>query len=286
MARNRSRKANPWPPEAGFDLDRPLVMGIVNATPNSFSDAGEAFACEDAVARGLKMVGEGANIIDVGGESTRPGAAPVSIEEEIRRTQRVVARLVDAGAVVSIDTRHAAVMRGALEAGATIINDVAALREPGSLDVAAASNAAIVLMHMQGTPGTMQVAPSYGDAPRDVVSALRARVAACEAAGIERDRLALDPGIGFGKTVDHNLQILNRLDLYEDLGLPVLLGVSRKSFIGHLTHEPDAKNRLPGSIAAALWGVSRGVHILRVHDVAATVQALAVWRAIDAGSLS
>ncbi len=265
---------------AGFDLNRPLIMGIVNATPDSFSDGGEAFSCDAAVARGLKMVDEGADIIDVGGESTRPGAAPVAIQEEIRRTQGVVSRLAARGVKVSIDTRHADVMRAALAAGASIVNDVAALTGDGSLDVAADSNASVVLMHMQGTPGTMQTAPLYVDAPGEVLASLLERAAVCEEAGIDRECIALDPGIGFGKTLQHNLQILNRLDLYARSGFPILLGVSRKSFIGHVAQEEDVKNRLPGSLAAALWGVSQGVNILRVHDVAATAQALCLWRAI------
>ncbi|MBL4614744.1 MAG: dihydropteroate synthase [Magnetovibrio sp.] len=266
---------------AGMTLDRPLMMGIVNATPDSFSDGGEAFAQDDAVARGLKMMGQGADIIDVGGESTRPGAAPVSIEEEIRRTVPVIKRLSEAGACVSIDTRHALVMEEALAAGAEIINDVTALTgDPRSMDVAAHTDAPIVMMHMQGQPGSMQKSPSYEDAPRDVFNYLQARVQACEAVGIARSRIALDPGIGFGKTVAHSLQILNQLDLYAQLGLPVVLGVSRKSFIGKIANEGDAHKRLAGSIAAALAGVARGVKILRVHDVAQTKQALDVWMAI------
>lgn len=268
---------------AGFSLDRPLIMGIVNATPDSFSDGGEAFSFDDAVARGLQLIDDGADIIDVGGESTRPGAEPVSIDEEIRRTVPVIQRLNEVGACVSIDTRHALVMEAALAAGAEIINDVTALTgDTRSMDVAANSSAPIILMHMQGEPGTMQADPSYENAPQDVFEYLNARVKACEAVGIARERLALDPGIGFGKTVDHNLQILKHLHLYEQLGLPVLLGVSRKSFIGKVANEPDAKNRLPGSIAAALSGITRGVKILRVHDVAATKQALDIWAAIDA----
>ena len=267
---------------AGFSLDRPLIMGIVNATPDSFSDGGEAFDFEDAVARGLQMMQDGADIIDVGGESTRPGAAPVSIEEEVRRTVPVIKRLSDAGACVSIDTRHALVMEEALAAGAEIINDVTALTgDARSLDVAASCQAPVILMHMQGEPGTMQANPTYEDAAKEVLDYLTARLQACEAAGINRDRLALDPGIGFGKTVAHNVEILKRLDDYQDLGLALLLGVSRKSFIGALANEPEAQRRLPGSIAAALWGLAHGVDILRVHDVGETVQALKVWQGIE-----
>ena len=266
---------------AGFSLDRPLIMGIVNATPDSFSDGGEAFSFEDAVARGLQMMGEGADIIDVGGESTRPGAESVSIAEEVRRTVPVIKRLSDAGACVSIDTRHALVMEAALAAGAEIINDVTALTgDRRSLDVAASVDAPVILMHMQGQPGTMQSDPTYEDAPKEVLEYLTARVQACEAAGIKRARLAVDPGIGFGKTVAHNVQILKHLDIYQRLGVSLLLGVSRKSFIGKISGETDAQKRLPGSLAAALWAVERGANILRVHDVRETKQALKVWQAI------
>lgn len=266
---------------AGLTLDRARVMGIVNATPDSFSDGGEAFAFDDAVARGLQMLNDGADIIDVGGESTRPGALPLSRKQEIARTVPVIERLVREGAVVSIDTRHADVMRAAVDAGASIINDVSALTGEGALDAAAQSGAAIVLMHMQGEPGTMQANPTYDDAPAEVLAFLKDRVQACVDAGIARTRIAVDPGIGFGKTVDHNLQIINRLDLYDALDVPVLLGVSRKSFIGAIVDEPDAQQRGPGSIAAALAGVAKGAKIVRVHDVAETVQALKVWSAIQ-----
>jgi dihydropteroate synthase len=265
---------------AGLSLDRPLVMGVVNVTPDSFSDGGEAFAFDDALARAYRMLEDGADIIDIGGESTRPGAAKVSLEEEIRRTAPVVERLARDGAKVSIDSRHADVMQAALNVGAVILNDVSALSGPGSLAVASCSNAAIVLMHMQGQPGTMQANPTYADAPGEVLVYLKSRVAACEAVGIARERIAVDPGIGFGKTVAHNLQILKRLDLYRDLGLPLLLGVSRKSFIGQVTGEADSQHRLPGSLAAALWAVEQGAAIVRVHDVAETAQALKVWAAI------
>ncbi|MCR4378904.1 MAG: dihydropteroate synthase [Rhodospirillales bacterium] len=265
---------------AGLSLNRPLVMGVVNATPDSFSDGGEAYRFDDALARAYRMLEDGADIIDIGGESTRPGAALVSIEEEIRRTVPVVERLARDGAKVSIDTRHADVMQAALDAGAVILNDVSALSGPGALAVASCSNAAIVLMHMQGEPGTMQANPTYADAPGEVLAYLKSRVAACEAVGIDRARIALDPGIGFGKTAAHNLQILKRLDLYQDLGLPLLLGVSRKSFIGQVAEQSDPQRRLPGSLAAALWAVEQGAAIVRVHDVAETVQALKVWAAI------
>lgn len=267
---------------AGLSLDRPRIMGIVNATPDSFSDGGEAFDVDDAVARGLRLVDDGADIVDVGGESTRPGAEPVSIDEELRRTIPVVARLSEAGVCVSIDTRHALVMEEALAAGAEIINDVTALTgDSRSMDVAANANASIVLMHMQGEPGTMQANPSYEDAPQDVLDYLTARVHACEAVGIQRDRIAVDPGIGFGKALSHNLEILKHLDRYHQLGLPVLLGASRKSFIGKISGEDDAQKRLPGSLSTVLNALTRGVRLFRVHDVAETKQALDVWAAIE-----
>ena len=265
---------------AGLSLDRPRIMGIVNATPDSFSDGGEAFACDDAVRLGLQMCEDGADIIDVGGESTRPGAAPVGLDEEIRRTAPVIERLVKAGALVSIDTRHALVMQAALDSGAKIVNDISALTGEGAVDVVAKSSVAVVLMHMQGLPETMQDNPSYQDAPAQVIAYLKERIQVCEDGGIARNRIAVDPGIGFGKTVDHNLEILGRLNLYNDLAVPVLLGVSRKSFISAVAEEPNAQNRLPGSLAAALFAVEQGVKLLRVHDVPQTLQALNIWSAI------
>ena len=268
-------------PFAGLSLARPLVMGIINVTPDSFSDGGEV-AGEDAVQRGKAMLAAGADILDVGGESTRPGAAPVSIADELARILPVVTALSKLGAVVSIDTRKAAIMTAAVDAGATVINDVTALEgEADSLAAAAQTGAAVILMHMQGEPGTMQDNPVYDDAPADVAAYLAGRIAACEAAGIPRTRIAVDPGIGFGKTVDHNLEILARLDEIAALGCPVVLGTSRKSFIGHLAGANGAKDRLAGSLASALAGVARGADILRVHDVAETVQAVKVWQAIE-----
>jgi len=266
---------------AGLSLDRPRIMGIINVTPDSFSDGGEAFALDDAVTKGMRMVEDGADIIDVGGESTRPGAVPVDLEEEIRRTVPVVERLVEAGALVSIDTRHGAVMRAAVDVGAHIINDVSALTGKGSLEVVAGNDAALILMHMQGEPGKMQTNPTYADAPGEVLAYLQERVSACAAVGINRARIALDPGIGFGKTLDHNLEILKHLSAYNDLGLPLVLGVSRKSFLGKIAGEPDVRRRLGGSLAAALWGVAHGARLIRVHDVRATAQAFKVWAAIE-----
>ncbi|EME69648.1 dihydropteroate synthase [Paramagnetospirillum caucaseum] len=274
-------KRRPW---GGLELDRPRLMGIVNVTPDSFSDGGEAFGTEAAVARGLALAGAGADIIDVGGESTRPGADPVGPEEEARRVLPVVRALAEKGLVVSIDTRHAAVMGTAVEAGARIINDVTALLgDPESLRVAAKSGADLCLMHMQGDdPRTMQAAPAYACAPLDVFDHLAGRVRDCEAAGIPRDRICLDPGIGFGKTPEHCAQVLGSLALLHGLGLPLLLGVSRKSFVARLSKGEAASARLPGTLAANLAGLGAGMHILRVHDVAETAQALAVWTAVRA----
>ncbi len=271
---------------AGFDLSEPRIMGIVNVTPDSFSDGGDRFDAGRAIADGLAMVEAGAAILDVGGESTRPGSASVDPEEELRRVLPVVRGLTEAGASVSIDSRRAAVMAAALDAGARAINDVTALEgDPESLALAAARGVPVVLMHMQGEPGSMQADPRYDDAALDVYDYLKGRVAACEAAGIARADIAVDPGIGFGKTVTHNLEILDQMALYQGLGCAVVLGVSRKGFIGKLPGGGMArgaapKARLPGSLAAALAGLERGVQILRVHDVAETAQALAMWRAI------
>jgi dihydropteroate synthase len=274
------RTAVPLRQFAGLDLARPLVMGIVNVTPDSFSDGGDFALPESGVAHGLKLMEEGADIVDVGGESTRPGAAPVTPDEELRRILPVIRGLTRAGAVVSVDTRRAAVMRAALAEGARIVNDVSALTfDAGSLAVAALA-AGVVLMHMKGEPATMQKVAQYDDAPAEVATYLSARVAACRAAGMPLERIAIDPGIGFGKTAEHNLQILAKLDRMKAIGAAILIGVSRKSFIGRLSRGEAPKDRLPGSLAAALAAVARGADILRVHDVAATRQALAVWQAI------
>ncbi|WP_237051505.1 dihydropteroate synthase [Magnetospirillum sp. ME-1] len=276
-------RRRPW---GGLDLNRPRIMGIVNVTPDSFSDGGEAFATDAAVTRGLALAEAGAEIIDVGGESTRPGADPVSPDEEARRVLPVVRTLAEKGLCVSIDTRHAAIMGAAVEAGARIINDVTALLgEPESLAVAARSGADLCLMHMQGDdPRTMQAAPVYASAPLDVFDHLAGRVRACEAAGISRDRICLDPGIGFGKTPEHCAQILGSLALLHGLGLPLLLGVSRKSFVARLSKGEAALARLPGTMAANLAGLDAGYQVLRVHDVAETVQALTVWTAMRQGA--
>lgn len=270
------------PPFAGLSMDRPRIMGILNATPDSFSDGGRHFAVEDAVRGGLAMLEAGADILDVGGESTRPGSEEVSAEEEIRRVVPVIRALAERGAVISIDTRHAAVMEAAVAAGAAIINDVTALtNEPASLPTAARLGVPVILMHIQGEPKTMQADPRYAFAPTDVFDWLEARVEACLAAGIARADLCVDPGIGFGKTVEHNAQILKRLGMLHGLGCPVLLGISRKSFIARVSRDEPATERLPGSLAAAVMGAGQGMHILRVHDVPETAQALAVVRTVE-----
>jgi dihydropteroate synthase len=268
---------------AGFALTRPLLMGIVNVTPDSFSDGGDFARVEDAIAHGRRLFEEGADIVDIGGESTRPGSAPTPVAEERARVEPVVAALARAGACVSIDTRRADVMRAAIAAGARIVNDVTALTaDAESLAVVAKSGASVVLMHMQGDPATMQQAPQYRDAPAEIADYLRGRVEACRAAGIPDERIAIDPGIGFGKTVEHNVQILARLDRFTAVGVAVLVGLSRKGFIGKLSRGEAPKAREPGSIAGAIAAAEGGADILRVHDVAATRQALAVWQAIRA----
>ena len=266
---------------AGLPLSRTLVMGVINVTPDSFSDGGETLESRAAVARGLAMLEDGADMLDVGGESTRPGAAPVTVDEEIARVVPVVRGLAAAGALVSIDARRANVMEAAIGSGARIVNDVTALTgDPRSLSLVAEAGVSVILMHMQGEPATMQLAPHYEDAAGEVHDWLVGRVTDCEAAGIGRERIAVDPGIGFGKTVDHNLDILAALDEYESLGCALVVGVSRKSFIARLSRDESPKQRLPGSLAAALAAVARGAHILRVHDVGETRQALSIWRAI------
>lgn len=255
-------------------------MGVVNATPDSFSDGG---ACPDAAAaisHALKLAEAGADILDVGGESTRPGAAPVPASEEMRRVLPVVVALVNQGLVVSVDTRKPEVMSAAIEAGAAMINDVAALQSPGALDMVARSDVAVCLMHMQGEPGTMQQAPAYADVVGEVVGFLEERVAACEAAGMARERLLVDPGFGFGKTLAHNLDLLRQLGRIVDLGVPVLAGLSRKSMLGALTGR-DVWNREFAGVAAHLAAIARGARVVRVHEVAAMRDALAIWNALE-----
>jgi len=269
-------------PFAGLSLDRPRIMGIINVTPDSFYTGTGADPAK-AIALGQSMIEAGADILDIGGESTRPGAAAVSEAEELRRLEPVVRALAPLGAVISVDTRKAAVMAAALSWGARIVNDVAALEGPGSLETVARSDASAVLMHMQGEPATMQQGPRYDLASLDVADYLEARIAACIAAGIAPHRLVVDPGFGFGKNVAHNLELLGRLSLLQGLGCGVLVGLSRKSTIGRLSGA-SLEERLPGSLASALYALSQGAQILRVHDVAETRQAVAVWRGIAAGA--
>jgi dihydropteroate synthase len=275
------RLTSPRAPFAGLALDRPRIMGVVNVTPDSFSDGGDFAEGEAAIAHGRALREAGAEILDVGGESTRPGAAPISVAEELRRVIPVVRALAAAGAIVSIDTRHGRVMAEAIAAGAAVVNDITALTgDPASLDLLARSDASVVLMHMRGEPGSMQANPVYEDAPREIRDYLAERVAACLAAGISPARIAVDPGIGFGKNDKHNMALLRELSMLHELGVALLLGVSRKSFIGRLSRGEAPKERLAGSLAAGLAGLDRGVQILRVHDVAETRQAIAIWQAL------
>jgi dihydropteroate synthase len=270
----------PW---AGFALDRPLVMGVINVTPDSFFDGGQWVDAEVAIVQGRTLVEAGADILDVGGESTRPGAAALAPSEEIRRVEPIVRGLVELGAVVSIDTRHAAVMEAALGAGARIVNDVSALtHDPDSVRVVARHQAPVVLMHMRGEPATMQHDPVYDSPLVEVLDYLEGRIAACAAVGIPRERIAIDPGIGFGKLVLHNLELLAGIGAFHALGCGIVVGVSRKSTIARLSRGEPVEARLPGSLAGALSAVQQGVQILRVHDVAETRQAIAVWQEIAA----
>jgi dihydropteroate synthase len=258
---------------------RPLVMGIVNVTPDSFSDGGDHADAQTAIAHGRALHGAGADIIDIGGESTRPGAEPVPVNTELARVLPVVEALAGDGIPVSIDTRRATVMREATAAGAHIVNDVSALQDdPDALDAVANSDASVILMHMRGSPATMQDAPRYDDVVLDVYDSLAVRVAACEAAGIARSRICVDPGIGFGKTAAHNLALISSLAIFHGLGCAVGIGVSRKSFIDAITGPAAPKERLAGSLAAMLAALDQGAHIVRVHDVGETVQAVALWR--------
>lgn len=261
-------------------------MGILNVTPDSFSDGGRLASAEAAIAKGMQLVAQGADMVDVGGESTRPGALPVPVEEELRRAIPVVEGLARQGVVVSIDTRHAPVMRAALDAGARIVNDVSGLtHDAAALPLLAERDCAIVLMHMLGTPQDMNDRATYGDVVGEVAAWLTARVAACQDAGIARTRLALDPGLGFAKKADHSLAVLRGVERLLALDLPLLIGASRKSFIGRLAARdgvmPTPDDRLGGSLAVALLMAQRGVRLLRVHDVAETAQALKMLALLD-----
>ena len=268
-------------------LDRTRVMGIVNVTPDSFSDGGQGVHTDAAIAHGLRLAAEGADLLDVGGESTRPGAAGVAVEEELRRVLPVISHLArETGLPVSVDTSQPEVMRAAVAAGAGLINDVRALRRPGALEAAAALRVPVCVAHMLGEPGSMQKDPQYDDVVGEVHRFLAERVFACELAGIERKRVLVDPGFGFGKTLQHNLSLLASLRRFADLGAGLLVGLSRKSMIGALTGQDVPAERVAGSVAAALLAAQRGARIVRVHDVAATRQALAVWEALGEDPLA
>ncbi len=262
-------------------LERPLIMGVLNVTPDSFSDGGLYSTPDKALRRARALVEEGADIIDIGGESTRPGAPPVTVQEELERVLPVVEQVArELPVPVSIDTSKPEVMQAALRAGAGMINDIRALQTPGALALAADSPAAVCLMHMQGTPATMQVAPHYEDVVAEVKAFLTERIQACEAAGIRRDRILIDPGFGFGKTLEHNLLLLKHLGEFRTLGAVLLVGLSRKSMIGKLLHDAPPGERLYGSLAAAVIAAWQGAHILRVHDVRETAQALQICAAV------
>ncbi|MEX0350006.1 MAG: dihydropteroate synthase [Paracoccaceae bacterium] len=269
-------------PIAGLAMDRPHIMGILNATPDSFSDGGRHASVEAARAAARQMVAHGASILDVGGESTRPGADFVPAEAEIERTAPIIAAIAaDCDTLISIDTRKSDVAAAALDAGAGIVNDVSGFTYDADLaELSAARGVPVCVMHAQGDPETMQDDPQYENVLLDVFDFLKERIDHLEAAGISRDQIVADPGIGFGKTLDHNLTLLRNIDLFHDLGVPILLGASRKRFIGTLAEEPRADARAPGSIAVALAALAQGVQIIRVHDVAETAQALRLWSAV------
>ena len=271
---------------AGLSLDRPRIMGIVNVTPDSFSDGGENLNTDKAIAHGLELIAEGADILDIGGESTRPQSDAVALDEELRRVIPVIEGLrAKTDAVISIDTRKGEVMRRAAAAGADILNDVSAFtHDPDSLAIAAETELPVIVMHAQGDPKTMNDNPQYGDVVLDVFDYLESRVQACVAAGIPKSKIVVDPGIGFGKHLHHNVAVMAGLSLYHGLGVPILLGASRKKMIGQLCNVDDAKDRVSGSLACAIAGVASGVQIVRVHDVKETKQAIEVWRACTAGT--
>jgi len=263
-----------------LDLSRPNVMGIINVTPDSFSDGGKYSALDSAIAHAQQLIAEGADILDIGGESTRPGAEPVSLQEELKRVIPLIEALSPVTPVpLSIDTYKPQVMRAAIEAGAHIVNDVRALQEPGALEIVANSQAAVCLMHMQGMPQTMQLNPNYQDVVSEVIQFLQDRANACLARGISAERIVLDPGFGFGKTKEHNIALIQHLDDLADLGYPLLVGLSRKSVLGKIAGG-DEQQRLHAGLAASVISVMKGAKIVRVHDVKATVDALKVVSAV------
>lgn len=263
-----------------LDLTHPKVMGIVNVTPDSFSDGGRHLSHQAAIAHARQLIADGANMLDIGGESTRPGAAEVSEQEELDRVLPVIEGLRDVAVPLSIDTYKPGVMRAALAAGASMVNDINALQAPDALAAVAGGDAAVCLMHKQGSPANMQQSPRYGDVTGEVVEFLRSRMAAARKAGIAQERIVIDPGFGFGKTLVHNVELLKNMRAFAELGVPVLAGLSRKSMLGAITGR-DVDERLAASLAAALLAAQRGASIVRVHDVRATVDVLKVWSAIE-----
>ena len=269
-----------------LDLSEPVIMGIVNVTPDSFSDGGQFFNTTAALNHAMQLLDDGATILDIGGESTRPGAPDVSLEDELQRVIPIIKAIREqSDCIISIDTSKAEVMRQAIEAGADIVNDVRALQEPGAIEVVAQyPDVVVCLMHMQGQPRSMQNAPHYDDLASEINDFFNQRIATCEAAGIKQSQLILDPGFGFGKTLKHNYQILAQFNDYAQLGLPLLAGLSRKSMIGNLLNR-DTKDRLAGSLAGALIAAQNGAHIIRVHDVRETADVLGVYQACKQGVL-
>ena len=262
--------------------DGPVLMGVVNVTPDSFSDGGKFYNKNSAVDHALALVHEGAAILDIGGESSRPGAEAIEIQEEIDRVCPVIEELAGVAPYISIDTRNAQTMREAIKSGANIINDISALtHDPESLDVAGSCDLPIIAMHMQGTPKNMQLNPKYSNVVTDIIEFFNDRINKYVTNRIEKKRIIIDPGIGFGKTLEDNLQVLGNIKKFHDLGVPILIGTSRKSFIGKIDQNTDVEGRLPGSISSALWCVSQGVQFLRVHDVKETRQALKIYQAIS-----
>lgn len=266
---------------------KPSVMGILNVTRSSFSDGGKFINPDKAIEHGIEMVKNGADIIDIGGESTKPGSQPIDINEEIFRVVPVIEGLKGKAPIISIDSRNGRTMEAALKVGANIINDISALtHDPYSVGVAAEAKVPIVLMHMQNTPVDMQEKPKYNNVIKEIFDFLKSRISYCETQGIDAEMLIADPGIGFGKTLEHNLIILRNIKEFQKLGVPVLLGASRKSFIGKITGENNPDQRLAGSLASVLWGMSQGVNIFRVHDVKETVRAIQVYQSVSESALS